>query len=80
MAEIAEGAGPALAAHSKDASTPGATPASAASGPALSSGLNGQTIAGLLNQMTDMVQRQPFACMAACMVVGLLCGRMHSGR
>jgi len=80
MSEIAEGAGPALATHTKDASTPGPTLASAATGAALPAGNDGETIARLLKQVTDFVQRQPFASMAACMVGGLLCGRMHSRR
>jgi ElaB/YqjD/DUF883 family membrane-anchored ribosome-binding protein len=49
-------------------------------GAALPAGNGGETIARLLKQVTDFVQLQPFASMAACMVVGLLCGRIHSRR
>ena len=78
MSENSEGAGPALAAHSKDASAPGPTPASAATGTALPVRNDGETISRLLKEATDFVQRQPLTSMAACVFVGLLCGRMHS--
>lgn len=81
MSDTTEGPGPALAAHSKDASTPGQNPASAAKGEAKSAGHDGEplgeAVARLLKQVTDFVRQQPFATIAACIVFGLICGRSH---
>jgi hypothetical protein len=50
------GAGPALAAHSKDASTPGPTPASEASGTVKPASDSGDAISHALQQATDFVR------------------------
>ena len=57
------GAGPALAAHSKDASTPGPTPASEASGTVKPATDSGDAISHALQQATDFVRDQPLASM-----------------
>ena len=57
------GAGPALAAHSKDASTPGPTPASEASGTVKPASDSGDAISHALQQATDFVRDQPLASM-----------------
>lgn len=89
--EIRGGAAPALAAHSKDASTAGPTPASSATGepmPPKTSFRDG--IADAIDAVSaqgarvatpaaDFVREQPFAALAvmgvACFAFGLLLGR-----
>ena len=68
MTNTTEGAGPALAAHSKDAATPGHRPASQASGAAapMASG------SYISDQLTDFAQRQPLTAMALCLAAGFI--------
>jgi hypothetical protein len=56
MSGNTEGAGPALAAHSKDASTPGPTPASQASGAVRPASDSDEAISHALQQVTDFVR------------------------
>jgi len=60
MSNSTEGAGPALAAHSKDASTPGHNPASEATGKVPNSrNEGGEAAQHLLQQAEDFVRAQP---------------------
>ena len=72
MTDATEGAGPALAAHSKDAATPGHRPASQAIGKArqAASGLD------LTEQFTEFAQRQPLTAMALCLSAGFMGAKM----
>jgi hypothetical protein len=56
MSGNTEGAGPALAAHSKDASIPGPTPASQASGAVRPASDSVEGISHALQQVTDFVR------------------------
>jgi DUF883 C-terminal glycine zipper region len=80
MSDSTEGAGPALAAHSKDASTPGHNPASAATGEASSVREGGESAQRLLQQAEDCVRAQPLVSMAVCVAVGLVAGKLLSHR
>ncbi len=51
------GAGPAIAAHSKDGATPGPTPAASATGNNGEAGRNSETASGLADQARDGVAR-----------------------
>ena len=64
MSDSTEGAGPALAAHSKDASTPGHNPASKATGEARPHE-GGEALQDLLDQAVDFVRAQPLVSVAA---------------
>ena len=68
MTDATEGAGPALAAHSKDAATPGHRPASEAIGKARHAA-SGEHIT---EQLTDFAQRQPLTAMALCLAAGFI--------
>jgi hypothetical protein len=61
MSGNTQGAGPALAAHSKDASTPGPTPASEASGAVRPASDSGEAISHALQQVRTScgVSRSP---------------------
>jgi hypothetical protein len=72
------GAGPALAAHSKDASTPGQTPASQAS--ASSPPANVETVVRLADQLAEFVRQQPLAAMAAALLLGATTGKIFGRR
>ena len=74
MAGNTEGAGPALAAHSKDASTPGPTPASQASGAVKPASDSGEAISHALEKTTDFVRGQPLASMGIFIIAGMFCG------
>jgi hypothetical protein len=80
MSESTEGAGPALAAHSKDASAPGQNPASemTAKGGTVNEG--GEALSRWLNQATDFVRRQPLGAMAGFVVAGVIAGKLLSRR
>ena len=80
MSGNTEGAGPALAAHSKDASTPGPTPASEASGPVKPASDSGEAISQALQQATDFVRGQPLASMGIFIVAGMFIGKVLSRR
>ena len=74
------GAGPAIAAHSKDASTPGPTPASEASGAAKAASDSGEAISHALQQATDFVRGEPLASMAIFIIAGIVIGKVLSRR
>ena len=61
MSDNTEGAGPALAAHSKDASTPGPTLFSEASGAVKPANDSPEAMSHALQQATDFVRGQPLA-------------------
>ena len=77
MSKIPEGAGPALAALSKDASTPGQNPASKAAGEVRPSNEAGEP-SPALQQATDFVRQQPFVAMAGFIVAGSIAGKLLS--
>jgi hypothetical protein len=60
MSESTGGAGPALAAHSKDASAPGPNPASEMTAKVGTVNEGGEELSRWLNQATDFVRRQPW--------------------
>ena len=72
MSDNLGGAGPALAAHSKDGSARGPNPASAATGEARPAGKSAND---LLQQLTEWVRQYPIGAMAICAVLGHTCGR-----
>ena len=76
MSDSTEGAAPALAAHSKDASTPGHNPASEAMGKSHTVSQGGESAQHLLHQVEDWVRAQPLVSMAVCVVVGLAAGKL----
>jgi ElaB/YqjD/DUF883 family membrane-anchored ribosome-binding protein len=80
MSDSSEGAGPALAAHSKDASAPGQNPASGATGKARPIDEGGEAVQRLLRQVSDFVRAQPLGSMAVFIAAGLLAGRLLSRR
>ena len=80
MSGNTEGAGPALAAHSKDASTPGPTPASQASGAARPASDSSEAISQALQQVTDSVRGQPLASMGIFIIAGIFIGKVLSRR
>jgi hypothetical protein len=65
MSDNTEGAGPALAAHSKDASTPGHNPASEATGEARPPE-GGEALQDLLDQAVAFMRVQPLVSVAVC--------------
>jgi hypothetical protein len=75
MSDNPGGAGPALAAHSKDGSALGPNPASAATGEARPASNN-----DLLQQLTEWVRQYPIGAMAVCAVLGHICGRSRGRR
>ena len=79
MSDSTEGAGPALAAHSKDASTPGHNPASKATGEARPHE-GGEALQDLLDQAVDFVRAQPLVSVAVCIAFGLVAGKLLSRR
>ena len=80
MSGNTEGAGPALAAHSKDASTPGPTPASEASGAVRPASDSGEAISHALQQVTDFVRGQPLASMGIFVIAAIVIGKVLSRR
>jgi ElaB/YqjD/DUF883 family membrane-anchored ribosome-binding protein len=82
MDENTGGAGPALAAHSKDASAPGQTPASEASVKPKRprSGEDGDAIVRMAYRLTDLVREQPIASMAVSVAIGVLISKMLGRR
>lgn len=80
MSETTEGAGPALAAHSKDASTPGQNPASAASGEAKRAAHEGEAIARVMEQAADIVRGQPLVSAGILIAAGIVVGKLLSRR
>jgi hypothetical protein len=80
MSDSMEGAGPALAAHSKDASAPGQNPGSEMTGEAGTANEGGEALSRLLNQTTDFVRRQPLGAMAGFIVAGIIAGKLLSRR
>jgi hypothetical protein len=80
MSDSTAGAGPALAAHSKDASAPGQNPASGATGEASPFHEGEEAVQRLLRQVSDFVRAQPLVSMAAFIAAGLLAERLLSRR
>lgn len=80
MSGNTEGAGPAIAAHSKDASTPGPTPASEASGQVKPASDSGEAISYALQQATDFVRGEPLASMGIFIIAGIVIGKVLSRR
>jgi hypothetical protein len=86
MSESTGGSGPALAAHSKDASAPGQNPASLATGEARPSGEarrsneGGEAVSRALQQATDFVRGQPLVAMAGFVVAGIIARKLLSRR
>jgi ElaB/YqjD/DUF883 family membrane-anchored ribosome-binding protein len=80
MSGTTEGAAPALAAHSKDASTPGQNPASAASGEAKRTTHEGEAIARLMEQAADIVRGQPLVSAGILIAAGIVVGKLLSRR
>jgi hypothetical protein len=76
MSGNTQGAGPALAAHSKDASTPGPTPASEAPGAVRPASDSGEAISHALQQVRD----QPLASMGIFVIAGIVIGKVLSRR
>ena len=77
MSDNLGGAGPALAAHSKDGSARGPNPASAATGKARPASKSAND---LLQQVTEWVHQYPLGAMAVCAVLGHICGRSRGRR
>ena len=77
MSGDTEGTGPALAAHSKDASTPGPTETSGAVKLASDSG---EAISHALQQATDFVRGEPLASMGIFIIAGITIGKVLSRR
>jgi hypothetical protein len=73
MAESTAGAGPALAAHSKDASAPGQNPASEMTGETRFSNVSGES---LVQQAADFVRRQPLGSMGGFIVAGIVAAKL----
>jgi hypothetical protein len=80
MSESTGGSGPALAAHSKDASAPGQNPASLATGEARPSNEGGEAALRVLQQATDLVRGQPLVAMAGFVVAGIIARKLLSRR
>src|SRR3954453_15108151 len=80
MSGITEGAGPALAAHSKDASTPGHSPASEAMGKASPLSEGGEAAQRLLQQAEGFVRGQPLVSMAVFIAVGVVASKLLNRR
>jgi hypothetical protein len=82
MDENTGAAGPSLAAHSKDASARGQTPASEATGKPMQpqAGEDGDAIIRMANQLTDLVRQQPIAAMAVSVAIGVLMSKVLGRR
>jgi hypothetical protein len=80
MSGSTEGAGPALAAHSKDASTPGENPALGATGETKSLHQGGEAAERLLQQASDFVRAQPLVSMAVFIAAGLMVRKLLGRR
>jgi ElaB/YqjD/DUF883 family membrane-anchored ribosome-binding protein len=79
MSDSTEGAGPALAAHSKDASTQGQNPVGA-TGEAGPLHEGGELVQRLLRQTADFVRAQPLDAMAVFIAAGIIAGKLLSRR
>jgi hypothetical protein len=80
MSESTEGAGPALAAHSKDASASGQNPASGATGEARPLQQGGEAAQRLLQQATEFVCAQQLVSMAVFIAAGMVAGKLLKRR
>ncbi|MBV9248858.1 MAG: hypothetical protein JO227_06385 [Acetobacteraceae bacterium] len=82
MGETTGGAGSALAAHSRDASVPGQTPASEATSipPRARPGGESDFLVRAASQLNEIVRQQPIASMAASFAIGLLISKTWSRR
>jgi len=80
MDENIGGAGPALAAHSKDGSAAGQTAASRVTGQQQRTQLSQETLGRLADQLGELVRRQPIMATVVTGVVGVCVGRMLSRR
>ena len=82
MDENTGGAGPALAAHSEDASAYGQTPASltVAKPKAAKSRGDGEPVVRMFRQLVDLVRLQPLGSMAVSLTVGVMVSKMLGRR
>ena len=80
MSETTEGAGPSLAAHSKDASTHGQSPASAASGEKRSVNPAGEAVTRLIEQAEVIIRGQPLVSAGILVAAGIFIGKLLSRR
>ncbi len=76
MDENIGGAGPALAAHSKDGSTAGQTAASKVTGRQQRGDYSGESLGRMADQLGQLIRQQPVISAAVAGVVGLCLGRM----
>jgi ElaB/YqjD/DUF883 family membrane-anchored ribosome-binding protein len=74
------GAGPALAAHSKDGSAAGQTAASRVTGQQQRTQVSPETVGRVADQLGELVRRKPAIAMLVAGAVGLCVGRMLSRR
>ena len=74
MSNTTEGAGPALAAHSKDASTPGQRRASATLGKNRPASHEGEPVVRLMEQAVDIVRGQPLVSAGILIAAGISLG------
>jgi hypothetical protein len=80
MPQTTEGAGPAIAAHSKDASTLGQNPASEATGDATSLHEARNTAERSFQQVVEFVRTQPPLSMAMFFAAGLVAAKVLGRR
>jgi ElaB/YqjD/DUF883 family membrane-anchored ribosome-binding protein len=80
MDENIGGAGPAIAAHSKDGSAAGQTTASGVTGQPKRRDLSSESLGRMADQLGDLVRQEPFIAAAVTGVVGLCIGMMLSRR
>jgi hypothetical protein len=80
MSDGTEGAGPALAAHSKDASAPGHNPVFEATGKASPVSQGGEPAQHLLQGAEDFIRAQPLVSMAVFIAVGVVAGKLLGRR
>ena len=80
MGENMGGAGPAIAAHSKDGSAAGQTPASGVTRQPKQGEPSGEYLARMAAQLGDLVRQEPLIAAAVTGVVGLCVGMMLGRR
>jgi ElaB/YqjD/DUF883 family membrane-anchored ribosome-binding protein len=82
MSENIGGAGPSLAAHSKDASTSGQTPASEVTGQPTRRRHDEEpdTVLQIVNEVQDFVRQKPITAVALSAAVGVLISRVWRSR
>jgi ElaB/YqjD/DUF883 family membrane-anchored ribosome-binding protein len=80
MDENIGGAGPAIAAHSKDGSAAGQTTASGVTGQPKQRHLSGESLGRMADQLGDLVRQEPLIAAAVTGVVGLCIGTLLGRR